>query len=113
LNTLEKQLYFIENSGCDDTTCGLVELSKEELNFLMEIIRNLNQNSTYGCQPIISIYKTEWNNFKEVIPSKIPCEVWEDNYVDKKDIFPINNKFYTFINRYDKWDLMLSSEEIK
>jgi hypothetical protein len=109
----KKQLYFIMNSGCDDITCGLVELSKEELNFLMEIIRNLNQNSTYGCQPTISIYKVNWNNFKKINLSNNSLNPYDDSFIDRKDIFLINNEYYTYVNEYGRWDMISNSEEIK
>ena len=50
-------LYYIENIGCDDTTCGLARMTDEEFAVFKRVVENLNKNSTYGCMPIISVYK--------------------------------------------------------
>lgn len=49
-------LYYIENEGCDDTTRGLVELTDREADVVVELFKNLNKNSTYGCMPEIHMY---------------------------------------------------------
>ena len=50
-------LYYIENVGCDDTTHGLARMTDEEFEVFKRVVENLNKNSTYGCMPIISVYK--------------------------------------------------------
>ena len=50
-------LYYIENNGCDDTTHGLARMTDEEFAVFKRVVENLNKNSTYGCMPIISVYK--------------------------------------------------------
>lgn len=57
-----KTLYYIRNRGCDDTTCGLAEISDTFFPEFKTIIENLNRNSTYGCMPTISVYKIDWSN---------------------------------------------------
>ena len=54
---MEKQLYFIENVGCDDTTRGLIELTDKEFVNFCNFVYYLNKNSVYGCMPTISVYK--------------------------------------------------------
>jgi len=94
---MEKQLYFIENMGCDATTFGIIELTDNELKKIVEMCSNLNKNSTYGCMPVISIYRTKWEYFKEV--TNLNGECWDDDFVDKEERYYINNKCYTFIKR--------------
>lgn len=50
-------LYYIENMGCDATTHGLARMTDEEFAIFKRVAENLNKNSTYGCMPIISVYK--------------------------------------------------------
>ena len=52
-------LYYVENAGCDDSTYGLVEIPDEHFPAFKTFIENLNKNSTYGCQPTISVYKID------------------------------------------------------
>ena len=51
------QLYYIENVGCDDETCGLARISDDDFPKFKTFIENLNKNSTYGCMPKIYVYK--------------------------------------------------------
>jgi hypothetical protein len=53
------RLYYIENCGCDDTTCGLVRISDEDFSKFKSFIENLNKNSTYGCMPKIHVYEID------------------------------------------------------
>lgn len=50
-------LYMIKNNGCDDTTTSVMKLTKSEYRTLSRFIRKNNKNSTYGCQPVIEIFK--------------------------------------------------------
>ena len=49
--------YLITLNGCDDTTYCELELTDEELNFLVKISKEINKYSTYQCEPSISIFK--------------------------------------------------------
>ena len=57
-------LYYVENAGCDDSTCGLVEIPDEHFPAFKTFIENLNKNSTYGCMPTISVYKIDRSNIR-------------------------------------------------
>lgn len=52
----EKIDVYIENCGCDDTTSATIKMTKQELESFVRIVKELNKNSTYGCQPKISVY---------------------------------------------------------
>lgn len=52
-------LYYIRNVGCDDETVGLAQIPDEYFPKFKEIIENLNENSTYGCMPVIDVYKID------------------------------------------------------
>lgn len=52
-------LYYIRNVGCDDETVGLAQIPDEYFPKFKEIIENLNKNSTYGCMPVIKVYKID------------------------------------------------------
>lgn len=47
--------YKIENSGCDDVTIDIFELTDEQYEFLRSIFEKLNQKSEYVCMPKIYI----------------------------------------------------------
>lgn len=47
--------YKIINSGCDDETEGVFELTEEQYEFLNTLFGELNKNSTCGCMPKIYI----------------------------------------------------------
>ena len=99
---MKKQLYFIENMGCDATTRGLIELTDVELTNFCNFIYHLNKNSYYGCMPKISIYKGDWNELEEVDLNKSGIDdVLDDNFVDKDRRFWFEGKCYTFKDRYE------------
>lgn len=83
-----EKLYFINNSGCDDDTYGLVIIPDEVFPRFEQFIKNLNKNSTYGCQPTIQVYCIKPDMIKEGDP-----ELADDNllylgdtpYVSKDD----------------------------
>ena len=52
-------LYYIENMGCDDTTCGLSYMTDDQFSVFKTVVENLNKNSTYGCMPNILVYKID------------------------------------------------------
>lgn len=58
-------LYYIENCGCDDVTCGLAVITDEHFPAFKNIIKNLNKNSTYDCQPTIYVYKISMDDLRE------------------------------------------------
>lgn len=51
----ETKTYIITNVGCDDSTEGEFEFTKEEYEFLKKVFIELNYNSHYGCMPKIYI----------------------------------------------------------
>lgn len=96
---MENNLYFIENQGCDATTYGLVTVSDEDFPKFKSFIENLNKNSYYGCMPVISVYKIDMNDLKEVNYNP-NAEVWDDDYVDMDYRFYLDDKIYTFAEQY-------------
>ena len=96
---MKDNLYFIANEGCDATTCGIAIISDEDFPKFKAIIENLNKNSTYGCMPTISVYKSSWDNFREFTYN--PNAKWEDDdYVEDYNTFYLNEKTYTFAEKY-------------
>lgn len=79
-------LYLIRNVGCDDTTLGLARMTDEELNFFKKIIDDLNKNSTYGCMPVMEVYKVDEDMLREP----------NDDYDDRDDIFTVDDHKYVF-----------------
>lgn len=59
-------LYYIENQGCHDTTCGLARISDEDFPKFKEIIENLNKNSYCGCMPTIQVWRIDEKDIQEV-----------------------------------------------
>ena len=102
---MDKNLYFIANEGCDDTTCGIARISDEDFPKFKEIIENLNKNSHYGCMPTISVYKIDMSKLKE-IKYNTESEYLEDDSIDIDDIFYLDGKIYTFAEQYfNYWNL--------
>lgn len=97
---MENNLYFIANEGCDATTYGIAILSDEEFLKFKAIIENLNKNSYYGCMPTVSVYKSNWDKFREIKPDPNKG-VWGDDYIEKGDMFYLDDKTYTFAEKYD------------
>ena len=92
-------LYFIENSGCDATTYGVARLNDKEFQKFKEIIENLNKNSYFSCMPVISVYKVDENDLREFkYDPNACCEA--DRCVDKENVFYLDNKTYTFAEKY-------------
>ena len=60
-----KDLYYIENCGCDDTTVGLASIPEEHFPAFKEFIENLNKNSICSCMPIIEVYKIDESMIRE------------------------------------------------
>ena len=95
---MEGNLYFIENQGCDATTYGLIMLKEEEFPKFRSFVENLNKNSYYGCMPTISVYKISMDDLKEINYNP-DAECWDDDYVDKDEVFYFEDKIYTFVNK--------------
>lgn len=96
------KLYYIENCGCDDTTCGLASLDDEAFAIFKTIIEDLNKNSHYGCMPTIEVYAINEEDIKEVTVD--PNKEWhEEGYVSKNDILNMDGKTYTL--NCDRWTL--------
>ena len=70
---------------------------KEKSNILL--IENLNKNSYYGCMPVISVYRININDLKE-IKYNPKAEPWDDDYVNADDVFYLDDKTYTFSEKY-------------
>lgn len=96
---MKNDLYFVVNQGCDASTYGLVRIAEEEFPRFKSFIENLNKNSTYGCMPVIYVYKISMDSLREVNynPTAAP---WEADYIDKEDIFYLDDKTYTFAEQY-------------
>lgn len=88
------QLYFVENVGCDDTTCGLVRISDEDFPKFKSFIENLNRNSYYQCMPTISVRKIDESQIRE---STEKDERWSLVYLE--------DKTYVLKDSCDRWNL--------
>ena len=95
-------LYFIENQGCDATTRGLAMVSDAEFPRFKTFIENLNKNSYYGCMPVISVYRISINDLRKVDYNP-NAEPWDDDYVDKENVFYLDNETYTFAKEYSSY----------
>lgn len=96
---MNNNLYFIENQGCDATTYGIVAINDDEFPRFKSFIKNLNKNSYYGCMPVISVYKISMNDLKE-IDYNPNAEFWDVDYINKEDVFYLDDKTYAFKNKY-------------
>ena len=96
---MSNNLYFLANQGCDATTYGLARISDDEFPRFKTIIENLNKNSYYGCMPVISVYRININDLKE-IKYNPKAEPWDDDYVNADDVFYLDDKTYTFSEKY-------------
>ena len=100
---MKDNLYFIENQGCDDTTCGVVMVSDEDFPKFQSFIENLNKNSSYPCMPVISVYKIDRSDLKEINYNP-EAEVWDIDYIDKDEVFYLDGKTYTFAVQFFPYD---------
>ena len=96
---MPSNLYFIENQGCDARTCGLARISDEEFPNFKQAIENINKNSYYGCMPVISVYNISMDQLKE-IQHNPNAEPWDDDYIDPDEVFYLDDKIYTFADKY-------------
>ena len=96
---MNDNLYFIENQGCDATTYGLVVVNDDEFPKFKSFIENLNKNSYYGCMPVISVYKISMDDLREFNYNS-SAECFDDDYVDKDNVFYLGDKTYTFAKEY-------------
>lgn len=92
-------LYFVENQGCDATTYGLVSIDDAEFPWFKTFIENLNKNSYYDCMPVISVYRINIGDIKKINYNP-NAEVWDDDYVEKEEVFYFENETYTFSKEY-------------
>lgn len=100
---MAKQLYFVENMGCDDSTCGLVWISDEDFPKFKSFIENLNKNSTYGCMPKIHVFRTDISDFKE-FDYNPDLDVWDEGYVRSSAVFYLDGKTFTYSDKADPYD---------
>lgn len=87
-------LYYIENVGCDDTTCGLAIIPDEMFEVFKNIIEDLNKNSTYDCMPTINVYKITKDDLREATNDdgrSCTLHLGEEKYVLKDICFSYNN----------------------
>jgi hypothetical protein len=49
----------IKVSGCDDETEILMEMTEEQFAFIQEVANKVTEESTYHCQPTMSVFKIE------------------------------------------------------
>jgi hypothetical protein len=96
---MNDNLYFIANRGCDATTYGLVNVPDDEFPRFKQFIEDLNKNSYYGCMPTISVYKISMDHLRE-FDYNPDADSWDDDYVDAVDIFYLDDKTYTFAEKY-------------
>lgn len=94
-----EQLYFVKNCGCDDTTHGLAIIQDDDFPKFEEFIQNLNKNSTYGCMPIIEVYKVDASRLREATEE-------DDDY---KHLY-LNGKAYTSKSSF--WGLEREGEKV-
>ena len=85
----------IRNIGCDDETLGLAYFEDaDDLDFFIEIIKSLNQNSEYACMPTIKLYSLQEEEIIEVTSMNEE----DRNKLCARDIIKWNNTEYTFVN---------------
>lgn len=92
-----EELYYIRNLGCDDETRGLAIIPKEFFNSFKEIIENLNENSQYGCMPIMHVFKIDKNVLREATDDDEPYDILhlgEKKYVLKNPIYDYKTNNY-------------------
>lgn len=71
-------LYFIENVGCDDVTCGLAVIPEDAFLLFKSIIKNLNKNSQYPCMPTINAYKIDKSFVRPATNKDMPYQILYD-----------------------------------
>lgn len=95
---MNDNIYFIENAGYDGETYGLARISEEDFPKFKLFIENLNKNACYSC-PVISVYEVRMDNLKEInYNPNLDC--FDKNYIDKGEIFYLDDKTYTFTEGY-------------
>lgn len=58
-----------------------------------------SQDGVHGCMPVISVYKINMNNLKE-IQYNPKAHIFDDDYVSPEDVFYLDGKTYTFSEKY-------------
>lgn len=90
-------LYFIDNVGCDDETCGLAIIPEEFFSTFRNIIEDLNKNSQCSCMPTIYVYKINENMLREATDNDEPYSILhlgDKKYVLKKPIYDYETNNY-------------------
>lgn len=77
------KLYYVRNIGCDDETMGLARISDEDFPKFKTFVENLNKNSTYGCMPVIEVYRVTEDMIIEVGKND-DSDDWKRLYLDNK-----------------------------
>ena len=65
-----KEIYFIDVMGCDDTTTVEMELTKKQLEVIIDLAKRTYNISDFSCQPIIEIYQEDEEENKSWISQK-------------------------------------------
>lgn len=73
-------LYFIENIGCDDETCGLAVIPDIVMPYVQSTINNLNKNSQFRCMPTIEIYRINDSLIRPATENDRPRDILHTNY---------------------------------
>lgn len=102
-------LVLIVNSGCDDTTKGLVEVNEKELNLLCETFYFLNKNSSYGCMPTIELYKIQEDKLREL---PLIGDLKEEDFNTKDVLYFKDGKRFTFLEYLDYYDTIDPKEDL-
>lgn len=102
-------LVLIVNSGCDDTTKGLVEVNEKELELLCETFYFLNKNSSYGCMPTIELYKIQEDKLREL---PLISDLEEEDLNINDVLYFKNGRRFTFLEYLDCYDTIGSEENL-
>lgn len=92
----EMKLFFITNSGCDDSTHGLLQLHYAPFIRFATFVKNLNSNSTYSCMPRIYYEETDWDCFKKIEGTE---------HIADKDKFKFGEEYYTYADGHDEYTI--------
>lgn len=91
-----ENLYLIENSG-EFTSCGLTRLTDEELNTIIKVFSHMNHPY---FSPSICIYLLKEEDIKEIDINLLSDDPWDEDYIEEKNIFTLDNKYYTWTDKY-------------
>lgn len=96
------KLYYIQNLGCDDTTCGLIRISDEEFPKFKSFLENLNRNSTYGCMPVIYLYEIQEDDIQK----------WDENENCDYERLYLDGEIYALKKHIIPWKLEVTAGKV-